>query len=154
VTIIAAALNEPVWLTIARTVIETPVPDAAIPPPGSGPGGDSDSAAFVTDCLREARRRGAEIPNPGDSIGELAMYGHAVDVTKTPLKLGDVIIINQPGMWIPQNPQSPAAKMPNTSKAHVGFLARATMSQVYVLGEGVIRIFPKKAIGGARRPVL
>lgn len=152
-TIIAAAKNEPVWLTIARGAM-VDITDAAIPPPGSGELGDAGSALFAADCLRSAIGQGADIPEPGDSIGELSMYGQLVDPTKTSPRIGDLVIINQPGMWIPSSPTSPAAKLPNTSKAHVGFLARSTLSQYYVLGEGVIRIFPKRAAGAIRRPAL
>lgn len=143
-TIVAAARNEPPWLRIARE--NSPkVADADIPPPK-----EAESAMFAADCLRRARVLGAEIEYPGDTIGELAMYGQAVDLEKTTPQIGMIVIINQPQLWIPANRDSQAARMANTAKSHAGFLVRTTTSQVYVLGEGCVRAFPRKAVATYR----
>ena len=149
-TIIAASKNEPSWVTIARAngakyESGTPLADADIPPPR-----EAESALFVADCLNSARSSDPTIPPAPETIGELSMYGVPVDVTRTTPQVGMIVIVNQPQFWIPANKTSAAARMPNTAKSHVGFLVRSTLGQVYVLGEGAIRAFPKRAVGALR----
>lgn len=143
-TVVGAALNEPLWVRIARE--NSPkVADADIPPPR-----EQESAWFVADCLRAARARGEDIPEPGDTIGELSLYGRAIDPKREVPRLGMVVIVNQPQSWIPANRESVAAKLPNTARSHAGFLVRSTHGQVYVLGEGAVRAFPKTAVASYR----
>jgi len=149
---IGAATNEPRWLTIAREngakyADGTPIRDADIPPPTEG-----GSALFVADCLNAAAREDNRIPRAPETIAELAMYGKIVDVTKTVPKIGTIVLINRPSLWIPVDKNSAAARLTNDAKAHVGFLARSTLGQIYVLGDGAIRAFPRKAIGSLRTP--
>lgn len=137
-TMIAAALNEPAWLKAARGA-SVQIPDAQIPPPGDG-------AEFVSSCLHHVG-----IPAP-TTIGELSMWGAQVDLGKRVPPVGTIVIVNQPKMWIPADRNSAAAQLPNEAKAHVGFLVRQTTGNIYVLGEGVVRAFPKKAASNYRWP--
>ena len=145
-TMVAAAQNEPLWLKIARGA-SVEIADASIPPPG-----ETTSAVWVCDVLRAAIGQGADIPDPGETIGELAMYGRQIDPGKQVPQIGSVVLVTRPQAWAPSNPNSPSAKLPNTAKAHAGFLVRASTGMVYVLGEGVVRAFPKTAIGSYRSP--
>ena len=157
-TMVAAATNEPLWLKIARGASVT-IPDADIPPPGysyiDGQWqfvGDAPSALWVGDVLRAAIGQGADIPDPGESIGELAMYGRQIDPGKQVPQIGSLVLVTKPNMWVPASPNSKSARLPNNAKAHAGFLVRSTIGNVYVLGEGVIRCFPRVAVGSYRSP--
>lgn len=157
-TAIAAATNEPLWLKLARGASVT-IPDADIPPPGYNTVNgqwafvsDEQSAVWVAEVLRAAIGQGAEIPDPGESIGELAMYGRQIDTGKQVPQIGSIVMITKPNLWVPANPSSKTAKLPNPAKAHAGFLVRSTTGNIYVLGEGVIRCFPRVAAGSFRSP--
>lgn len=131
------ALNEPQWLKVARSA-SVAIPTDQIPAPGDG-------SLFVSDCLRASGISDYERSTAKD----WATWGSKIDPKTHVPPIGSVVIVGEPSTWHTTTAQQRSMK---AAPAHVGFLVGQSSTLVYVLGEGVVRAFPRKAITDYREP--
>ena len=128
------ALNEPKWLQIARKH-QVQIAEEDIPPPGDG-------AEWVSDVLEAAGVRDHE----RNSAQAFLAWGRGVDTTRQVPGPGTIVVIANTGMWRPAKRSPGVAARGVGAPMHVGFLAGSTSELIYVMGEGVIRAFPRTAV--------
>ncbi len=131
------ALNEPTWLQIARKhqVKVPPEKVSEIPPPGDG-------AEYVSWALESAGVSDYERQHAQDFLA----WGRPIDTTRQVPPPGTIVIITNTASWKREKPASPTAAKMVADPVHVGFLAGSTSELIYVLGEGIIRAFPRTAV--------
>lgn len=127
-------LNEPRWLQVARKH-QVPIAEEDIPPPGDG-------AEWVSSVLEAAGVSDYE----RQSAQAFLAWGKSIDTTRQVPGPGSIVVIQNTSLWKPVKRASGVATRGVGSPMHVGFLAASTSELIYVLGEGVIRAFPRSAV--------
>ncbi len=119
------ALNEPAWMAFARSAMVRIAPEDT-PPAGDG-------SIWVSDVLKVSHRRGlADSANALDWM----TWGKEVNTKAMVPACGTIVIVKT-----------------GTTGHHVGFLVRQSTGSLFILGEGVIRVFPRTAAVGYRWPL-
>ena len=132
------ALNEPVWMKVARANI-VQIAEEDIPPPGDG-------SEWVSDVLAHAGVR----DNERSSAQAFLAWGKTIDTTRQVPPPGSIVVITNTAAWKPTKRKDGVASRGVGAPMHVGFLAASTSELIYVLGEGVIRAFPRSAVASVR----